>query len=222
MQDGVDDLAPSSWWLTIVLLVLSTSAALDRILTGDFDIWWIVPLVAAWWCASLRIRSAVLLGLACAIKQLAWFLVPFYLVWTWRTYGAREALHRGAIALAAFLLVNLPWLLQSPRAWLDSLFLPVSLPLLPVGAGLTGLALAHVLPLFPHLVYTILELGGMFGSLALYWRIAPRAPLLGLILGLVPLVMVWRAVPMSATFSRSRCWPSRQLSSPRLFGNARV
>jgi hypothetical protein len=191
---GLLALAPPSWRLTIALLALSNAAALDRILMGDFDIWWIVPLVMAWWLSSARLRSAALVGVACAIKQLAWFLAPFYLMWIWRALGGREALRRGAIALAAFLLLNLPWLLQSPRAWLTSLFLPVSLPLLPEGAGLTGLVLAHVPPLFPRPVYTALEVAAMLALLApRATRHAPRAPMLGLVLGLAPVVLAWRA-----------------------------
>jgi hypothetical protein len=190
---GIMAIAPPSWRLTVTLLALCNFAALERILTGDFDIWWIAPLVLAWALASSRFRSAALIGLACAIKQTAWFLAPFYLIWAWRAFGPREALRRAAIALAAFLLINLPWILVSPRDWLTSVFVPISLPMFPGGVGLIGLTLAHLLPLYPRLVYTILEGGVMLGLLAVYWRVATRAPTLGLFIGLAPLVMAWRA-----------------------------
>jgi hypothetical protein len=190
---GLLALAPPSWRLTVALLALCNFAGLARILNGDFDIWWIAALILAWAFASSRIRSAALIGIACAIKQTAWFLAPFYLIWTWRELGPREALRRAGIALAAFLVVNLPWLLMSPRAWLTSIFVPMSLPMFPGGVGLIGLTLAHILPLFPRQIYTILEGGAMLALLGLYWRVAHRVPMLGLFIGLAPLLMAWRA-----------------------------
>lgn len=189
---GLVGLAPPSWRLVLGLLLLCDTVAMTRVLDGDFDIWWIVPLVGAWWCAPSRVRSAVLVGVACAIKQLAWFLAPFYLVFVWRRYGWREALTRTAIASLTFLGINLPWIVMSPGAWLSSLFLPMSLPLLPEGTGLTGLAFAHVLPLFPKLVYTLLEAAVALAALGAYWRFSRRAPMLGLVLGFLPLVVAWR------------------------------
>jgi uncharacterized membrane protein len=137
--------------------------------------------------------SALLLGMACAIMQLAWIAAPFYLVWVWRAHGRAEAVRRGAAALAAFLVINLPWIIASPGAWLSSLLLPMSLPLLPDGSGVIGLSLTGILPLAPSWVYSLLELAALAGGLLWYWRAWPRYPLAGLILPLVPLFFAWRS-----------------------------
>ena len=133
----------------VALLLLSDADAARRVAAGDFDIWWVALLAGSWLLRDRRIASGLLLDAACAIKQTAWFAAPFYLVYVWRAYGPREAARRGGIALAGFLALNLPWLLISPRAWLSSLALPVSLPLFPEGKGAIALALSDPLPLPP-------------------------------------------------------------------------
>ncbi|MBF6590541.1 MAG: hypothetical protein IVW57_08410, partial [Ktedonobacterales bacterium] len=95
--------------------------------------------------------------------------------------------------LGTFLAINLPWIVASPRAWLASLFLPVSLPLLPDGSGLVGISLSGTLPLAPSWVYAALELLALLAALAWYWRAQPRYPFAGLVLPLLPLVFAWRS-----------------------------
>ncbi|MGH2516922.1 MAG: hypothetical protein ACRDHP_14820, partial [Ktedonobacterales bacterium] len=60
--------------------------------------------------------SPVLLGLACAVKQLIWPLVPLYVLLIWKREGTRAALVRLGVALLAFLAPNVPFLLASPDA----------------------------------------------------------------------------------------------------------
>jgi uncharacterized membrane protein len=131
--------------------------------------------IGAWLLGDRRILSSLLLGAACAIKQTVWFVVPFYLVWTWRTSGGREAARRGGIALASFVGINLPWMVASPREWLASLWAPVSLPLFPEGDGIIVLSLSGALPLFPSWVYGLLELGALAGAVARGTGVASRA-----------------------------------------------
>jgi len=115
-------------------------------------------------------------------------------LWVWRRDGLAEALRRAGIAAAAFLLINLPWLILSPRAWLSSVLLPLSLPLLPDGSGLIALAQAGMLPLLPAL-YTLLELGVWAAALLWAWRMLQRGrlPTAGLVAGLLPLLVAWRS-----------------------------
>jgi uncharacterized membrane protein len=149
-------------------------------------------MVCAWFLRDRRIASGLLLGAACAIKQTAWFAAPFYLVYVWRSYGPREAVRRGGIALVGFLALNLPWLLISPRAWLSSLTLPMSLPLFPEGKGAIMLALSGA-TLPPSWVFGILELAVLALALAWYWRACRTYPFAGLPLTFLPLVFAWRS-----------------------------
>ena len=93
----------------------------------------------------------VSLGIACSIKQTPWFCVPFLLIgvaWESRRAGrggmwggVGAAIRYGTIVLGTFLLVNLPFLLWAPSAWLKGTFLPMVDPLVADGQGVVALAL---------------------------------------------------------------------------------
>lgn len=186
-------IAPTNVRLPVLLLALCNPGLVGSVAWSDFDIWWVAALVGAWALGSRRWPSALLLGVACAIKQTAWFCAPFYFLWVWRERGPKEAMSHAGIALAAFALINLPWIITSPGAWARSLFLPLALPLFPEGSGLIGLMLAGALPWLPSLLFGILELAAWLGALVWFWRILPRLPYAGLILGLLPLLFAWRS-----------------------------
>ncbi len=184
---------PARWRLVVALLLLATADGARQVSGGDFEIWPLVGVALAWLLRERRWGSALALGAACAIKQTAWLAAPFYLIWVWRTYGPREAGRRAAIIAAAFLAINAPWIIGSPREWLASIFLPVTLPLLPDGSGVIGLSLTGVLPLAPSWLYGLLELAALVAALIWYWREGERLPFAGLILPLVPLFFAWRS-----------------------------
>jgi hypothetical protein len=89
----------------------------------------------------------VCLGVACSIKQTPWFCVPFLVVGVAceaRRAGSnplRSALRYAAMTAGAFVVVNLPFMVWSPSAWLKGAFLPLSQPLVADGQGLVTLAL---------------------------------------------------------------------------------
>lgn len=186
-------LAPPQTRLAVGLVIWANPAFAQRVVNGDFDIWWLVALIAAWILRERGWLSGALVSLACAIKQTAWFAAPFYFLWVWREHGVREALRRTGAASAAFILINLPWIIASPRAWAESLLLPLSLPLLPDGSGAVALGLTGVGPLFATCVYTVSEVALLAGALALAWGLRGRAPYVGLVLPLIPLVAAWRS-----------------------------
>jgi uncharacterized membrane protein len=184
---------PARWRLLVALLLLATADGARQVTGGDFEIWPLACIAGAWLLRERRWPSALLLGAACAIKQTAWLAAPFYLIWVWRAYGRAEAGRRAAVAAGTFLVINLPWIVAAPREWLASIFLPISLPLLPDGSGIVGLSLTGVLPLAPSWIYSALELAALAGALAWYWREQSRMPFAGLVLPLVPLFFAWRS-----------------------------
>jgi uncharacterized membrane protein len=176
------------------LLLLLTLADGSRQVSGaDFEIWPVALLSFAWLTRERSWFSSLLLGGACAIKQTAWIAAPFYLLWVWRAYGPVEAMRRAGIAAGTFVVINLPWIIASPRQWLGSMLLPVSLPLLPDGSGFIGLSLTGILPLFPSWIYALLELVLLVGALWWYQRNWRRYPFAGLVLPLLPLLGAWRS-----------------------------
>ncbi len=185
--------APSNWrWLALLGPLLMING-LRQIGGGDFEILALATTLGAWLARDRRWLSAALLGLAVATKQTAWFAAPFYLLWVCRGYGPREALRRGMITASIFALVNLPWILLSPRDWLASMALPVSLPLLPDGVGVIGLSILGGLPFAPSWVYLLMEVMALIALLALTWRFWEHAPFLAMLLPLAPVLLAWRS-----------------------------
>jgi uncharacterized membrane protein len=95
-------------------------------------------------------RGPVLLGLAMAVKQTPWLVVPFVVASIvaesrhrsgWRQ-ASRDGLRYLGIALGAFLVPNLPYLLRSPGAWLHGVVTPLTGQTVPAGQGLISLSLS--------------------------------------------------------------------------------
>jgi hypothetical protein len=186
--------APRGARLWVGTLLLANTLFVFWTLRGSFEVVALLPALLAWRMLDRRWLSALLLGLACAVKQLVWPLAAFYTIIIWRRFGPREALARLGIAAAAFLLPNLPFLLANPGAWASSQLLPISLPIFSSGIGLVGLARWGLLPLLPPVVYTALELLAFAGLL--FWfaraRVLPR-PELALVVGLLPYFLAWHS-----------------------------
>ena len=95
-------------------------------------------------------RGPVLMGLALAVKQTPWLVIPFVLAGivleSWRGRGwnqaARDGLRYAGIAAAAFLVPNLPYLATAPSAWLRGVLTPFSSQSVPAGQGLISLSLS--------------------------------------------------------------------------------
>jgi hypothetical protein len=95
-------------------------------------------------------RGPICMGLAMAVKQTPWFVVPFVVAGivleTRRSSGAGQALRAGlryaGIAAASFLLPNLPYLVSSPVAWLRGILAPLTDHAVPAGQGLVSLSLS--------------------------------------------------------------------------------
>lgn len=186
-------LAPTRWRIVIVLLCLMNVDGIRSVASSDFEIWPILALALVWLLRERRWGAVVALGAACSIQQTAWFAAPFYIVWVSHRRGWQAALREGAAAIGIFALINLPWIIRTPAEWLHSLLLPMTLPLFPTGGGLVGLALGGALPLFPPLLYTLLEFGTLVGLLYVYQRWLPRMPYVGIILPTLPLLFAWRS-----------------------------
>lgn len=187
--------APRHTRPVVWLLLPASTLVVFWTLRGSFEVIALLPALLAWRWLDRRWLSPVLLGLACAVKQLIWPLVPFYAIFVWRRAGARAALARLAVALGAFLVPNLPFLAASPAAWAKSMLLPVTLPIFPSGVGLAGLARAGVLPLWPPAVYALLELTALV-ALGIWLARAKQLPRpeVALILGLLPLALSWHSL----------------------------
>jgi len=187
---------PSMIWVNIgiqiasMLLILFLVPAFTRIYFGLFfllvpeylsfavgsvtDVLWL-PLmigVAATWERRPTL-CAVLLGLACAMKQEPWFIVPFALVHWWkmseRDAAVTTTLRRVGALGAAFLVPNLPFILWHPAAWLAGVLSPLISHAVPLGSGLIQLQTSGLITL-PLIVYTALSIAALAICVVCYAR----------------------------------------------------
>lgn len=119
---------------------------------GAFDVIWMAFLLGAvhYHVADAHLRCGVALGLACAVKQIPWVVLPFLgitLLSRWRTSGAFGPVVRWVVGvLTGFLVPNLPFLIAAPVPWLTGAITPVGggAPLVQQGVGLTFVSVSNL------------------------------------------------------------------------------
>jgi uncharacterized membrane protein len=95
-------------------------------------------------------RGPACLGLAMAVKQTPWLILPFavagIVIESRQGNGTRQAARDGlrytGIALAAFAVPNLPYAVGAPGAWLRGVMTPVVEHTVPAGQGLISVSLS--------------------------------------------------------------------------------
>jgi hypothetical protein len=185
---------PPDCRIWLALLVLADTPLLNAALVGDLDVFYILLLFIAWRWWRRPVLSTVAFGLALAAKQLAWFFAPFYLLLVWRRSGAREAVRRLVGGVALFAVINAPFVINNPEAWVRGVLAPQIDPMFPLGNGLVRLSLAGVLPLAPAPVYLALEALAIVACLFVYWRQPRPGTGLGFVLAVTPLWFAWRSL----------------------------
>jgi uncharacterized membrane protein len=131
---------------------------------------------------------------AATVKQTAWFFAPFFLILVLRNLGVKKAIIVAGIAGIVFFAFNLPYIWQEPRLWAASVLAPMSSSFFPLGVGIVALVSAGYWQLQNPLVFTGLEaLTGVL-CLAVYYLNCRRAPYLGIVLAVVPLMFAWRSL----------------------------
>jgi uncharacterized membrane protein len=168
----------------IVVALLSLDVYIGYAVGGVTDFLFVPLLIGAavrwdrfpWLKGPAAWRGPVLLGLAMAVKQTPWLVVPFVLVSIvaesrrgrgWRQ-ARRDALRYLGIALAAFLVPNLPYLVQDPAAWLRGILTPLMSGAVPAGQGLISLSLSLPVGGGSLRDYTIAALVVMAAALVCY------------------------------------------------------
>lgn len=185
---------PSHLRVWVGMIILADLPLLNAAVGGVLDVFYILLLFVAWRWWRRPVLSMVFLGLAIAAKQLAWFFVPFYAIYIWRERGWREALVRLSGAGAVFALINGPFIINNPRAWLAGVLAPQVDPMFPLGNGLVSLSVSGLLPLAPSVVYTTLYGLAIVACIVWYWRFGRSMPEVALLLAVLPLFFAWRSL----------------------------
>ena len=125
-------------------------------------------------CARRRgIAGGVSLGLACAIKQTAWFVAVPLLLLSWReTHRARG---RYAFATAiSFAAVNAPFAIASVPIWIKAVLTPLTQPGFPLGLGPAAVLTGGAYSVVAMAVFSTLMVVAV-GSGILWCARAPRS-----------------------------------------------
>jgi glycosyl transferase family 87 len=198
----------------VLLLALANVSLWTSVIGGNLDVFNMLLIALVWLLRERGWWSAIFLGLALASKQLTWFFIPFYVMMVWRQYNFMEAARRLTIASGIALAINLPFILWNPHAWIAGVMAPIADPMFPMGVGISGLSTTPLLPLFPQIVYTVLELGAMFVALVWYWRLCKERPEAAMVLAVIPLFFAWRSL---SSYFYCSAYPLFMLLAARTF-----
>ncbi len=173
--------------------LLGASCLMAFTVGGSVDLLYALPLVAAWLWRD-RLGGALAFGAACSVKQVAWFVAPFFFIAAIASSGWRAAARQAVAAGAVFAITNLPFVLWHPGDWVAGVLTPVIEPMFPRGAGLIFLSTSGGLPLLPSSVYLAMEAAAMLASVVIAWRARRTSPEIGVALALIPLFFAYRSL----------------------------
>jgi uncharacterized membrane protein len=126
------------------------------------DALWVLPLLFAAFCLERPLALGLFYGLACAVKQTPWFLAPFLLIYLIKTEEGKSVRERlsptmkfALTTIAAFLVINLPFILLNSAAWFGNVMTPMTEDLVIHSQGLSSLTEVGLLPV-GKIFYTLL------------------------------------------------------------------
>jgi len=183
-----------AWRPMALATIVGNAIVLRQQILAGIDPTWVLLTVASWLAVRRAWLSSILLGLAFAARQTAWFVAPFYVAVVWQRWGWREAVRRAVIAGAVALVVNLPFLFIAPQRFIEGVSAPILGPLEPDGVGLVRFGLAGIGPFLTRGTYGALALVVFAALLFVFvrWRRAvTSAPL---VWPFVPLYFAWRSL----------------------------
>jgi hypothetical protein len=156
----------------ILLPVFANPTFFIQALRGNFDIVWVFLLllmILTWRRPNLR---ALWYGLALALGLQPWLLAPFLLIrlhHEQRDNPALAILRFSAISVGMFLLINLPFIVWNPPAWLDATTSYFLSDFIISGDGLSRPTMMGLIML-PKLAFLVMLSIVFSVSAHLYWR----------------------------------------------------
>jgi uncharacterized membrane protein len=108
--------------------------------------------------------------------------------------GLRKLLWVMFIIAGVFLAINLPFMLDDPKLWINSILAPVTDNLFPLGVGIVSFITAGIIGIQSPLIFTTLEITILICAVIWYSYYCTRYPYTGLILALIPLFFAWRSL----------------------------
>ena len=183
-------------WLVFVFGILAGLQFWNALVRGEIGMLWFAPFLLAWVLLLEKHwwLSAVAIGLAVIAKQTAWFFVPFYLIFVFRSIGLKPLLKMGSVVGGIFLAANLPFIVAGPRLWVASVFAPMMDSMFPTGSGIISFVLSGLVDIRSPLVFTVIEAVVFIGGTIWYYFNCRKYPWSALVLGIFPLFFAWRSI----------------------------
>jgi hypothetical protein len=183
-----------AWRPMALATIVGNAIVLRQQILAGIDPMWALLVVGSWLALGRAWISPVLLGLAFAARQTAWFVAPFYALVIWQRWGWREAVRRMIIAAAVALAINVPFFAAAPERFIEGVSAPILGPLEPDGVGLVRFALAGIGPLLPRGVYGALALAVLVALLFVIARWRRGVTSAPLVWPFLPLYFAWRSL----------------------------
>jgi uncharacterized membrane protein len=183
-----------AWRPMALATIVGNAIVLRQPILAGIDPTWALLVIGAWLALGRAWLSPVVLGLAFAARQTAWFVAPFYVALVWQRSGRREAIRRALIAAAVATAVNVPFFVRAPERFIDGVSAPILAALEPDGVGLVRFGLAGIGPLLPRVVYGALALMVFAALLAAFVRWRRSVSSAPLVWPFLPLYFAWRSL----------------------------
>lgn len=189
-------------WRPLIAAAVVGNAVISRqnVLAGVDPTWAIATLLAFVFVAR-RWWSPILMGLAIAARQGAWFFAPFYVLAVWTRRGRAAAIRAAAIAAMTAIIPNLPFFLMSPGDFLFGVTEPLLDALEPYGVGLIRFSMDGYLPFMPRAAYAVLSIAALVGFIVLLARRRRDFPTGILVFPSVVLWLAWRSLQNYFSFA---------------------
>lgn len=168
------------WLFTVTTTVLfSNQYLVSNAVFGNIDFLWILPLLLGmhyWYRGSLT-KSTFAVGVAFAVKPIAWFIAPFTAIWLWKQPERFEQPRFAAIGIAlgaglfGFFIPNAPFIIDAPQAWLLDVFSAAGsrVPFQTRGTGLAVFVRTEAIEI-PTAAFRLALLSVLIASMAVYAR----------------------------------------------------
>ena len=187
--------APPRFRIFIVAALLISLEFWNSLAAGETGFLCFPFLLLAWILPRKRLwLPAICMGIAVAIKQVAWFFLPFYLILIFREEGLKKMLSSLAVIAVVFLITNAPYIIGDPKLWLTSVMSPIADNLFPLGVGIITLVTGGIVDTQSPFIFSILELVVFGLAIIWYFRYCLRYPNTGPILAILPLFFAWRSL----------------------------
>lgn len=150
-------------------------------------------LLLAYLYRERTVLSSALIGLSASTTQLSWFAIPFFYILMLKESRGKETAKGIMVAAFIFLLVNLPFIVASPRVTLTGIFSIFGLNKLPFyGVNITQFLIAF----YPVEMWyaAVVSAVTLLALLLLYYKYTDR---LGPLIGIAPMMiffLAWRNI----------------------------